>query len=48
LPRFYLNPALHISDASYMHLLLEERFAMIHPEQVAARLRDAWNAPAEG
>ncbi len=42
LPRFYLNPALHISDASYMHLLLEERFAMIHPEEAAARLRDAW------
>jgi UDPglucose--hexose-1-phosphate uridylyltransferase len=42
LPRFYLNPALHISDASYMHLLLEERFAMVHPEEVAARLRAAW------
>jgi len=47
LPRFYLNPALHISDASYMHLLLEERFAMIHPEEVAERLRDAWSGPAE-
>lgn len=43
LPRFYLNPTLHISDASYMHLLLEERFAMIYPEEVAARLRDAWS-----
>jgi galactose-1-phosphate uridylyltransferase len=48
LPRFYLNPVLHISDASYMHLLLEERFAMIHPEEVAARLRDAWSGVAEG
>jgi UDPglucose--hexose-1-phosphate uridylyltransferase len=45
LPRFYLNPTLHISDASYMHLLLEERFAMIHPEEVAERLRRAWGAP---
>jgi hypothetical protein len=31
-----------------MHLLLEERFAMIHPEEVAARLRDAWSGVAEG
>jgi len=45
LPRFYLSPVLHISDASYMHLLLEERFAMIHPEEVAERLRRAWGAP---
>jgi UDPglucose--hexose-1-phosphate uridylyltransferase len=43
LPRFYLNPALHISDVSYMHLLLEERFAMVYPEEVADRLRDAWS-----
>jgi len=48
LPRFYLNPTLHISDASYMHLLLEERFAMVYPEEVAARLRDAWSGPTDG
>lgn len=47
LPRLYLNPGLHISDASYMHLLLEERFAMIYPEEVAARLREAWVRLAE-
>jgi len=45
LPRFYLNPVLHISDASYMQLLLEERFAMVYPEEVAARLRGDWSPP---
>ena len=39
LPRFYLNPKLHVSDASYLQLLLEERFAMLTPEEVAADLR---------
>jgi len=38
-PRLYLNPALHIPDVSYMQLLLEERFAMILPEETARRLR---------
>lgn len=38
-PRLYLNPALHIPDVSYMQLLLEERFAMISPEETARRLR---------
>ncbi|MBI2317230.1 MAG: hypothetical protein HYU75_09565, partial [Betaproteobacteria bacterium] len=33
LPRFYLNAKLHVSDASYLQLLLEERFAMIRPEE---------------
>ena len=39
LPRFYLNPKLYVSDASYLQLLLEERFAMLTPEEVAADLR---------
>lgn len=39
LPRFYLNPTLHVSDASYLQLLLEERFAMLTPEEVASDLR---------
>jgi len=39
LPRFYLNPKLHVSDASYLQLLLEERFAMLTPEEIGADLR---------
>ena len=39
LPRFYLNPKLHVSDASYMQLLLGEPFSMQRPEEVAADLR---------
>jgi galactose-1-phosphate uridylyltransferase len=46
LPRLYLNPALHVSDVAYLHLLLEERFAMAWPEEVAAALRAAWAAAA--
>ena len=46
LPRFYLNPKLHVSDASYLQLLLEERFAMIYPEQNAALLREAFGDSA--
>jgi len=42
LPRFYLNPRLHVSDVASMHLLLEERFSMTYPEDVGARLRAAW------
>lgn len=42
LPRFYLNPRLHVSDVAYMHLLLEERFSMTYPEEIAARLRAVW------
>jgi galactose-1-phosphate uridylyltransferase len=42
LPRFYLNPRLHVSDASYVQLMLEERFAMIYPEKTAALLRTAF------
>ena len=44
LPRLYLNPALHVSDVAYMHLLLDEKFAMAWPEAVADGLRAAWNA----
>jgi galactose-1-phosphate uridylyltransferase len=43
LPRFYLNPKLHVSDASYQQLLLEERFAMVYPEQTAELLRAAFH-----
>jgi galactose-1-phosphate uridylyltransferase len=43
LPRLYLNPTLHVSDVAYMHLLLEEKFAMTWPEDVAGGLRAAWN-----
>jgi len=45
LPRFYLNPKLHVSDASYLQLLLEERLAMVYPEATAALLRRAFSAP---
>lgn len=41
LPRLYLNAELHVSDVAYLHLLLEERFAMVRPEEVAAALRPA-------
>jgi galactose-1-phosphate uridylyltransferase len=48
LPRLFLNPVLHVSDVAYMHLLLEEKFAMAWPESVAEGLRAAWHdgAPA--
>jgi UDPglucose--hexose-1-phosphate uridylyltransferase len=39
LPRLYLNPKLHVSDASYMQLLLGEPFSMVWPEEVAPDLR---------
>lgn len=45
LPRFHLNPQLHVSDASHMQLLLDERFAMLAPEEVAADLRARFGAP---
>jgi hypothetical protein len=38
-PRLWLNPRLHVGDASHFQLLLGERFAMRHPEAVAADLR---------
>lgn len=39
LPRLYLNNALHVTDASYLQLLLQESFCMRHPEAVAQELR---------
>jgi len=38
-PRLWLNPRLHVGDASHFQLLLGERFAMLRPEEVAADLR---------
>jgi len=38
-PRLWLNPRLHVGDASHFQLLLGECFAMLHPETVAAGLR---------
>ena len=38
-PRLWLNPRLHVGDASHFQFLLGERFAMLHPEEVAAGLR---------
>jgi galactose-1-phosphate uridylyltransferase len=46
LPRLFLNPALHVSDVAYMHLLLDEKFAMAWPETVAEGLRAAWGRGA--
>ncbi|MEE4378510.1 MAG: hypothetical protein V2J55_13535 [Candidatus Competibacteraceae bacterium] len=40
-PRFYLNPQLHVSDVAYLQLLMEERMSMVYPEQTAAGLRNA-------
>jgi UDPglucose--hexose-1-phosphate uridylyltransferase len=45
LPRLWLDPSLHVPDASYLQLLLGERFSMAWPEEVAARLRAAFHAP---
>ncbi|MBI2314401.1 MAG: hypothetical protein HYU77_18085 [Betaproteobacteria bacterium] len=42
-PRFYLNPKLHVCDVAYLQLLLEERFAMVYPEETAERLKRAWD-----
>ena len=42
LPRFYLNPKLHVTDSSYLQLLLEEKLGMIYPEETAALLRGAF------
>jgi hypothetical protein len=36
-----LNAGLHVTDVSYLQLLLEERFAMVRPEETAALLRTA-------
>jgi len=39
LPRFYLNPRLHVPDVAYLQLLLDERYSMAYPEATAQRLR---------
>jgi len=41
-PRLYINPALHVTDVAYMQLILNERFAMTYPEEMAAYLRENW------
>lgn len=41
LPRLYLNNALHVTDASYLQLLLQESFCMRAPEAVAQQVRNA-------
>jgi galactose-1-phosphate uridylyltransferase len=41
LPRLYVSPALHASDASSLKTLLEESAAMVYPEETAALLRAA-------
>ena len=48
LPRLYIDPALHVPDANYLHLLLGERFSMAWPEETAERLRRAFAAPGAG
>ena len=45
LPRLWIDPALHVPDANYLHMLLGERFSMAWPEEVAGRLRGAFSAP---
>jgi galactose-1-phosphate uridylyltransferase len=45
LPRLWLDPGLHVPDASYLQLLLGERFSMAWPEEVAGRLRAAFGGP---
>ncbi|MES2104839.1 MAG: hypothetical protein V4634_12540 [Pseudomonadota bacterium] len=40
LPRFYLNNALHVTDASYLQLLLQEAFCMRFPEALAGQMRE--------
>ncbi len=39
-PRLFINPTLHVSDVAYLQLHLDERFAMISPEQTAEKLRN--------
>jgi len=41
LPRLYLHPQLYNSDATYLQLLLGEKFAMVYPERHAEALRAA-------
>jgi len=39
-PRLYINPTMYVSDVAYLQLHLEERFAMVSPEQTAQKLRE--------
>ena len=41
LPRMYVSPALHASDASSLRTLLDESAAMVYPEETATLLRAA-------
>lgn len=41
LPRLHLNNTLHVSDASYLQLLLQEAFCMRFPEALAEQMREA-------
>ncbi len=43
LPRLYIDPVLHVPDANYLNMLLGERYCMVWPEDVAARLRVAFS-----
>jgi galactose-1-phosphate uridylyltransferase len=45
LPRAFLDGQLHVPDANFMHLLLREPFTMALPEEVARRLRPAFDSP---
>ena len=47
-PRLYLNPVTHVPDVSYLQLQMEERFAMIFPEETAARLRKDLRSMGQG
>ena len=44
LPRFYLDPRMHNSDAAHLQLLLGEKFGMVYPEAHAAALREKLGA----
>ena len=41
LTRMFVNPALHVSDASSMMMMLDERAAMVYPEETAVLLKKA-------
>lgn len=41
-PRFYVNPANRATDAAYLQFVVHENFAMVYPEETAARLRERW------
>jgi UDPglucose--hexose-1-phosphate uridylyltransferase len=37
--RLYMNPHTHVTDVAHLQLMMEERLAMVYPEDTAARLR---------